>query len=529
MAEPSTEDPIRVRPDPLQSLVSRFSLFAAVLVLWITAAILVLDLRRDSFDFGRGLVLCGIAALGAGAMWLFMVRLVARPLAKLQAAIAAARKGGMETVPVGQTGDEIELLTASYNALIEALAASQRANEGERASLEKKLAERNGELQASARRAQAARQSKSEILAHLSNLLEAPMSDVVRKLQLAIEQEKIAELRTELQAARSRASASLSLLNDLVDLSNIEAGKMILKKTPFDLRLLLAESVQAYQPEAAANSVELRWEIAQDVPRKIVADQARVRRILSSLLANAVRFSDQGAVEVKAEGRRAGPGQYRLQITVHSSGEGIPADKLLHVLSHPSDQLAQDETELRLAVARSLAELHGGQLQVESEPGRGSTFAATLACEADDSVGEIETTKSDAPTVHADRPGAARILVVEDNHVNQKVVTAVLRKRGFSIELANDGREALNKLASGGFDLVLMDVQMPVLDGLETTRLIRKEARWNGLPIVAMTAHAMTGDKERCLEAGMNGYISKPVHPSLLLSTVDEFLLQKTG
>ena len=120
-----------------------------------------------------------------------------------------------------------------------------------------------------------------------------------------------------------------------------------------------------------------------------------------------------------------------------------------------------------------------------------------------------------------------RILVVEDNHVNQKVVMAVLRKRGFCIELANDGQEALNKLQkSDAFDLVLMDVQMPVLDGLEATRLIRKETRWNQLPIIAMTAHAMTGDKERCLEAGMNGYISKPVHPSLLLSTVDEFLLK---
>ena len=124
----------------------------------------------------------------------------------------------------------------------------------------------------------------------------------------------------------------------------------------------------------------------------------------------------------------------------------------------------------------------------------------------------------------------ARILVVEDNQVNQKVVTAVLRKRGFHIELANDGQEALAKLANcEAFNLVLMDVQMPVLDGLEATRLIRKESRWKSLPIIAMTAHAMNGDKERCLEAGMSGYISKPVHPSLLLSTVDEFLLQQTS
>ena len=191
-------------------------------------------------------------------------------------------------------------------------------------------------------------------------------------------------------------------------------------------------------------------------------------------------------------------------------------------------------TGLGLAVTRSLAELHGGGIQVQSELGRGSTFIVTLKCEADAAQLWTAARKSQPGgrcAIHAGASGsAARILVVEDNQVNQKVVTAVLRKRGFSIELANDGQEALNKLdSSAAFDLVLMDVQMPVLDGLEATRLIRKEPRWNGLPIIAMTAHAMNGDKERCLEAGMNGYISKPVHPSLLLSTVDEFLLQKIG
>ncbi len=196
---------------------------------------------------------------------------------------------------------------------------------------------------------------------------------------------------------------------------------------------------------------------------------------------------------------------------MQDSGTGIPADKLLSIF----DKFTQADgsvtrrfggTGLGLAITRSLVELHGGDIQVQSELGRGSTFTVTLKCEADAANWRLAQRPTWRPAV-ASTPGAsgspARILVVEDNQVNQKVVTAVLRKRGFSIELANDGQEALNKLDnSAAFDLVLMDVQMPVLDGLEATRLIRKEPRWNRLPIIAMTAHAMNGDKERCLEAG---------------------------
>jgi CheY-like chemotaxis protein len=181
---------------------------------------------------------------------------------------------------------------------------------------------------------------------------------------------------------------------------------------------------------------------------------------------------------------------------------------------------------LPLAIAQKLVELHGCEIHVESELGCGSTCIVTLPCAI---ASDIAASNPEAPLPKT-TSGSRRLLVVEDNLVNQKVVTAVLRKRGFAIELANDGREALAKLESGvDFDLILMDVQMPGLDGLEATRIIRKDQRWKALPIVAMTAHAMTGDKERCLEAGMNGYISKPVHPSHLLATVDEFLAHRSA
>jgi CheY-like chemotaxis protein len=234
---------------------------------------------------------------------------------------------------------------------------------------------------------------------------------------------------------------------------------------------------------------------------------------------------------VQVDSGFSGKGEFWLEFTVSDSGTGIPADKLALIF----DKFTQADgsvsrkyggTGLGLAITRKLVELHGGEIEVESEIGRGTTFMVKLKCEiAIDEPGSGKFVER-LPAAAADTTlSMFRILVVEDNQVNQKVVTTVLRKRGYTIELAGDGTEALSKLETSAlFDLILMDVQMPVLDGLEATRLIRKDPRWKELPIVAMTAHAMSGDMERCLEAGMNGYISKPVHPSQLLETVDGYL-----
>jgi CheY-like chemotaxis protein len=321
------------------------------------------------------------------------------------------------------------------------------------------------------------------------------------------------------------------LLNDTLDLAKIEAGKMTLEKVPFNVRATFQECVQAHRPGATRNGIELGLEVAPEVPAKMIGDPVRMRQILSNLLGNAVKFTANGSVAIRIDGHLAGSGEFSMRLAVHDTGTGIPADKLLSVFdkfAHGDSNLSRKigGTGVGLVITQKLVELHGGEIHVESELGSGSTFIVTLPCE----IGSDHTDRAQipeqpqAPAPHA-TGGPGRLLVVEDNQVNQKVVTAVLRKRGYVIELANDGREALSKLETGGdFDLILMDVQMPGLDGLEATRLIRQDQRWKALPIVAMTAHAMTGDKERCLEAGMNGYISKPVHPSHLITTVEEYL-----
>jgi signal transduction histidine kinase len=536
MAEPSTGGPLEARPGPLRSLASKFSIFTAALVFWVIATILAYDFRQDTFDFGKGLLLCVIVMLVAAAIARFTLHLLVRPITQLQSGITSARNGHLAPIQVSKTGDEVEFLGDSFNAMIEALAESQKALLEQQGSLEKRIKDRTDQLEEAMRAAEAASQAKSEFLANMSHELRTPMNGIIGMLDIALDRNLTPELTDQLQTAQTCAYSLLWLVNDILDISKIEAGKMTLEKIPFDMRALLPDCMKAHQPKAIQNSVSLHAEVAPSVPRQLSGDPLRIRQIIDNLVSNAVKFTEHGTVDVRVDGEFAEPGQFLLQIVVVDSGTGIPADKLLYIF----DKFTQADgsvtrkfggTGLGLAITRSLVELHGGEVHVQSELGRGTTFTVTLKCEADAETGALHQESNLAAAVGSTQVGytsPARILVVEDNHVNQKVVTAVLRKRGFTIELANDGQEALHKLKnSPAFDLVLMDVQMPVLDGLEATRLIRKEPRWNTLPIIAMTAHAMNGDKERCLEAGMNGYISKPVHPSLLLSTVDEFLLQK--
>ncbi len=329
----------------------------------------------------------------------------------------------------------------------------------------------------------------------------------------------------------------MALLNDILDLSKIEAGKMMMEKVPFDLRGLIEDCAKAHQPKAAQKNIHLFTDIAPGVPRQVLGDPLRMRQIVANLLSNAMKFTERGSVRVRLEAKALAGRAVEVGIHVTDTGTGIPPDKLTHIF----DKFTQADgsisrkyggTGLGLAITKRLVEMYEGAIRVESELGRGSTFHVTLRCELPAKEPGVEGNgssrrMSDASAA-APQGTPARILVVEDNLVNQKVVTAILRKRRYYVEVANDGREAISALerapADAPFHLVLMDVQMPVLDGLEATRAIRRNENWNSIPIVAMTAHAMTGDRERCLLAGMNGYISKPVNPAHLLATLEEHL-----
>ena len=302
---------------------------------------------------------------------------------------------------------------------------------------------------------------------------------------------------------------------------------MMLEQVPFNLRSVIEDCIKSHAVKAAQKGIGLKLDASRARSAGVFGDPLRVRQIVTNLLSNAVKFTERGAVSVLLTTEMHG-GKIEACIEVADTGAGIPHQKLGYIFekftqADSSITRKYGGTGLGLAITRRLVEIHGGKIRVESEVGKGSSFFVTIPFDP-------APLPEPAPSVES-RPAVApssgvRLLLVEDNLVNQKVVLAMLRKRGYQIEIANDGREALEKLetAPRPYDLVLMDVQMPVLDGLETTRVLRRDPRWAKLPVVAMTAHAMTGDREKCIEAGMNGYISKPVQPAHLITTLERHL-----
>jgi signal transduction histidine kinase/ActR/RegA family two-component response regulator len=393
-----------------------------------------------------------------------------------------------------------------------------------------RLRSTRAKLKAAVAAAEAANASKSSFLANMSHEIRTPLNGVLGMAQ-AMEAEDLSPVSREMLATiRDSGATLMAILNDVLDLSKIEAGKLDIAPIDGDLVHSLSRLRKLFQPKADEKHLTLSLECG-DIPSRLCFDPVRVRQCVSNLVSNAVKFTSRGAVRIVVGASPEKDGQRLVTISVIDQGIGISPEAMANLFESFSQADTSTTrnfggTGLGLVISRRLARLMGGDITVTSEPGKGSTFKLTFTARAAQPVAVPASTSAATDARQTARSiSGARILLTDDNSVNRQIVRLFLAPQRAVITEATNGQEALDKLAAESFDIVLLDVHMPVMDGIEAIQRIRaSDAPWNTIPVLALTADAMAGDRERLIACGMSGYVSKPIDQRELISEIGRML-----
>ena len=485
---------------------------ATVVVQFPAAAIHARTVELLRYGVATGLL---VLLLGAGVLLGTLSTFVTRPLEGLITAIERIRVDGsgysLRVPPHG--ANELRRLITRFNAMLS------------------QIELRDGQIKVAKEAAEAASLAKSQFLAKMSHEIRTPMNGVLGMTEL-LSRTELSPKQSRFVGTMHRAGESLlAIIDDILDFSKIDAGKLVLEHVEFDLRQTIEDVVALLAEGAQRKGLAFACRMAADLPQRVRGDPLRLRQILTNLVNNAIKFTERG--EVVVDVRRESDDGVRLSVS--DTGIGIAPDAAATLFQpfHQADNAISRKfggTGLGLAIVKQLAEMMGGAVELQSAPGKGSTFSVTLRLEpaaapttAPIAAQGAGTLVAAAPAPVPSTPVAARVLLAEDNAMNQELALEMLEDTGYRVTLAENGRRALAALASAEFEVVLMDCQMPELDGFEATRMLRRQEAGTGrrrTPVIALTANATSGDRERCLEAGMDGYVAKRYSRDKLLAAL---------